>query len=256
MAHEFKSWLSYWAFVRDIEARRYVHVDEGKEFLAAVLETGRKRRETVPAGGHLWRAQPGHKEESGDDVTGDRTWGLDADKMKPTIEYAFEGRTNPKGILHLYLATHRDTAMAEVARWSGPDVSVAQFKICRSLEVINFTMDERPSRIYGGCEPSAELREKYVWADINEAFSKPLARSDSSADYVPTQVITEVFKAEGFDGVAYRSSLGPCHPGHNLVLFDLDAVDFVGAFRLGSLRSSSNSIRWGKPSSAHGEIDS
>ncbi len=38
------------------------------------------------------------------------------------------------------------------------------------------------------------------------------------ADYVPTQVLAELFKNNDFDGVAYGSALGN---GLNIVLFDL-----------------------------------
>jgi hypothetical protein len=41
---------------------------------------------------------------------------------------------------------------------------------------------------------------------------------------VPTQILAELFKSEGYDGVGYRSSLGP---GHNVALFDLDAADLI-----------------------------
>lgn len=46
-------------------------------------------------------------------------------------------------------------------------------------------------------------------------------------DYVPTQVIAELFRVQGFDGLAYRSSLGD---GHNVGLFDLGAADPVNCF--------------------------
>src|SRR5262252_4924229 len=42
-----------------------------------------------------------------------------------------------------------------------------------------------------------------------------------------TQIIAELFKRHGFDGVAYKSSLGP---GHNIAFFDLDAADLINCF--------------------------
>jgi hypothetical protein len=51
--------------------------------------------------------------------------------------------------------------------------------------------------------------------------------SDDIADYVPTQIVAELFKANNFDGVAYRSSLGD---GHNVALFDLDMAELVSCF--------------------------
>ena len=71
-------------------------------------------------------------------------------------------------------------------------------------------------------EPDAPERERAVWRDIDRAFSRPVAVADDVAGYAPTQIMAEVFRQRGFDGVAYRSSLGP---PHNIALFDLDAAD-------------------------------
>lgn len=230
MLEGFKSWLSYWDFRSATSVSRYIQSGDTAAFLEAVLATSSKRRETVPEGFPLWRAQPGHGPEEAiykdGEVAGYMTCALPEARMKPLPEFALEGRANPKGILVLYLATHRDTAMAEVARWSGPEISVARFKTRRPLNLINFTMDKRPTEMTVGAEPSPELRERFVWADINQAFSRPVARSDSSADYVPTQILAERFKTNGYDGIAYQSSLGACHAGHNVVPFDLDVVSF------------------------------
>ena len=50
----------------------------------------------------------------------------------------------------------------------------------------------------------------------------PVTSNETTADYAPTQIIAELFKNNGFDGIAYRSSLGK---GHNIILFDLNAAD-------------------------------
>ena len=73
-------------------------------------------------------------------------------------------------------------------------------------------------------EPSAEEREESVWTHIDRAFARPVSRSDNIVDYVPTQIIAELFKVNHFDGVAYRSSLGK---GHNIALFGLDMAELV-----------------------------
>ena len=62
---------------------------------------------------------------------------------------------------------------------------------------------------------------------IDEAFARPVTPADDLADYAPTQIIAELFKVHGFDGIAYRSSLGP---GHNIALFDLDAANLTNCF--------------------------
>jgi hypothetical protein len=52
-----------------------------------------------------------------------------------------------------------------------------------------------------------------------------MTRRDNIADYVPTQIIAELFKREGFDGVAYKSNFGD--EGYNSAIFDIDAADII-----------------------------
>ncbi|HEX9652872.1 MAG TPA: RES domain-containing protein [bacterium] len=47
---------------------------------------------------------------------------------------------------------------------------------------------------------------------------------DRLAEYAPTQIITEFFKNNGFDGIEYKSSLGE---GNNIALFDLESAEVV-----------------------------
>jgi hypothetical protein len=70
-------------------------------------------------------------------------------------------------------------------------------------------------------EPEPEERERAVWRDIDRAFSRPVTRCDDTADYAPTQILAELFRENGLDGVAYGSSLGK---GHNIGLFDVEAA--------------------------------
>jgi len=227
---EFKSWRSYWNFEQLIKHRtRYVHAPEVREFLEAVLATCRNRIETVPEAGFLWRAQLGHAWEpccQDDECIDDVKVPHPPERMKPLTDRAVEGRANPKGIPYLYLATNRDTALAEVRPWIGSLVSVWQLKTVRALKVVNCTTDRRGYPIYFK-EPPPNKREESVWCDIDRAFAEPVNQGDDTADYVPTQIIAELFKSEGFDGVAYRSSLGG---GHNIALFDLEAAELINGF--------------------------
>ena len=52
-----------------------------------------------------------------------------------------------------------------------------------------------------------------------------MTRSDDSADYVATQILAELFKREGFGGIAYRSNFG--EDGYNVALFDINAADLI-----------------------------
>lgn len=89
---------------------------------------------------------------------------------------------------------------------------------------MNCATDRTGFPIYLTGEPSPQEREEAVWRDIERAFARPVSPSDDLADYVPTQIIAELFKVIGFDGVAYGSSLGS---GHNIALFDLDAAEII-----------------------------
>lgn len=224
----FKSAEGYRNFARHVTlSNRYVHDSEAKDFLDTLIREAAPRGESIPLGSIFWRAQLGHDWMPLLDPEGrqyDETPSpFSPERMKPLRNRAREGRANPKGIPYLYVSTQRDTAMAEVRPWLGSYVSVAQFKILRDRRVVNCTEEARPGHFYFGAVPP-EKWDDTVWADIDYAFSRPVTASDDDAEYVPTQIIAELFKTAGFEGLAYRSSLGP---GHNLVLFDLDGAVLV-----------------------------
>ena len=133
-------------------------------------------------------------------------------RMKPRLDHAPEGRANPKGIPCLYLATKKETAMSEVRPWIGSYVSVGQFETVRRLTVIDCSHnhgDPLFHLFFGREKPlTAEDIEKTVWSNIDSAFAEPIARDDDIAAYAGTQIITELIKSMGYDGVAYRSKFG------------------------------------------------
>lgn len=246
---EFKSWQSFWDFEEAVIRRtRYVHSDEINEFLETVRQTAAKRVDVLPPATPLWRAQLGndwksdHSDESifptidipcPTNIVWVSSFSYDhprpsgtpcpfgPDRMKPLRECATEGRANPKGIPFLYLATDPKTAIGEVRPWIGSHVSVGLFKTGRELRLVNCTTGPL-NMVHIGREPPAERREELVWTCIGDAFARPVTPNDAVADYAPTQIIAEIFKADGYDGIRYRSSLGE---GHNIVLFDVDASE-------------------------------
>lgn len=76
-----------------------------------------------------------------------------------------------------------------------------------------------------------------VWRDIDRAFSEPVTAADDHADYAAIQFLAELFRHNGFDGIAYRSAFGPGHGSsissnpplcyHNIALFDVNAAEVV-----------------------------
>jgi hypothetical protein len=153
--------------------------------------------------------------------------------MMPLSHAAHEGRVNPKGIPCLYVANNKKTAMAEVRPWVGSQVSVSQLRIMREIKLIDFSKGHDSKFNFFFEEPSPTVREQHIWEQVDRAFSTPVTSDPSTAEYVPTQVISEFFKEKGFDGVVYKSQLGS---GFNLALFDREAASVVNG-RLCSVKS-------------------
>jgi hypothetical protein len=224
---EFKSWRSFSNFEFEVRRKlRYAHTPEQAEFLRTVVETSHQRHVQAKEGSNFYRAQLGH--DWRDEEQGGHVYQVECaysrERMKPLRDRASEGRANPKGIPYLYLTTTEKTAILEVRPWVGSYVSVGQFKLLRDCMLIDCSRNHKGFPIYFK-EPAAADREKAVWTEIDRAFAEPTTRHDDVAEYAATQIIAELFKREGFDGIAYKSNFG--EDGYNTALFDLDAADLI-----------------------------
>ena len=234
---EFASWRSYQEFARRVRhARRFVWQKEVQAFLDTVLATLRGRDVKIDKDTTLFRAQLGVQcdpvfDEDGDEL-GDEPHGFGSERMKPLANRAREGRINPAGIPVLYLASHEQTAISEARPWIGSEVSVAQFKAVRDLRAVNLSLGHGESSLYIALDhiaadkaPDAEAKQKAVWIDIDSAFSQPVTLSDDAADYVPTQILSELFRDDGYEAIVYRSQFGV--KGYNVALFNVDDADII-----------------------------
>ena len=235
MSSEFPSWRSYWDFARALLSEsRYIHTAPVVQFLDAVRDTAPTRTRNLDAGTRLFRAQLGcivetvvHGDpDEGTEYEVEEEFPFGAERMKPIPGRALEGRANPKGIPYLYLATDLNTAIAEIRPWVGATISVGQFSTTRSTRLIDCTVDVSRKIYLSSTEPPSAEREKAVWGDIDGAFSRPVTPTDDHAAYVPTQVLAELFRNMGYDGIAYRSSVGP---GTNIALFSMESPVMVGS---------------------------
>lgn len=227
MPKEFKSWMDFDRFSNSVRRQaRFVHERHVITFLNTLLETSKQRHRRISEGKYVWRAQLGYatEERMQDDVVWDEPVAYPPERMKPLSHVACEGRVNPKGIPCLYVATDRETAMAEVRPWVGSKVSVGQLRTMRELALIDFSQGHNSRFNFFFEEPPPAEREQHIWEQVDRAFSMPVTSDLATAEYVPTQVIAEFLKKKGFDGVAYKSQLGP---GFNLALFDLEAANVV-----------------------------
>jgi RES domain len=77
--------------------------------------------------------------------------------------------------------------------------------------------------------------EDGMWLAIDRAFATPVGH-EVTKEYVPTQIIAELFKSTGFDGIFYKSLLA--NDGFNLALFDLDDAEVIscGLWKATSIR--------------------
>ncbi|MCG8669376.1 MAG: RES family NAD+ phosphorylase [Pseudomonadales bacterium] len=222
----FKSWRSYWKFTnRILNESRYIYDDEEKHFIDTVLKTCERRVKDIKKERVFWRAQMGCDTHI-DEEFGERKYPYSSERMFPKKEFAKEGRVNPKGIPYIYLATDHKTSINECRPWVGMELSVGIFITKRELKVIDCSEKHSSNPLFfdvdkGIYEPDDAKKEEAVWAHIDRAFSRPINPTDTQADYVPTQILAEAFKQNGYDGVVYKSMLGP---GYNLALFDLSSV--------------------------------
>ena len=214
-------------FSDSVERRvRFVHERHVITFLNTLLDTSKQRHRRISEGKYVWRAQLGctTEERMQNDAVWDEPVAYPPERMKPPPHVAHEGRVNPKGIPCLYVATNKETAMAEVRPWIGSKVSVGQLRTMRELTLVDFSQGHDSKLNFFFEESPPAEREQHIWEQVDRAFSTPVTAGLSTAEYVPTQVISEFFKKKGVDGVAYKSQLGP---GFNLALFDLEAASVV-----------------------------
>ena len=226
--NQFASWDDYRKFAIAVRyAQRYVRTSETNAFLEAVRRTAEARVSVIPKGwNHLWRAQLGscEREVEQNGQFFEESLAHPPSRMKPRDRIGREGRVNPKGIPCFYGATTPETAMAEVRPWMGGLVSVGRFEVLNDLKIVDCSKfhSKNPWHLLldtpAGTNPSSREIDEAVWTHIDHAFSEPVSDSDDLPDYVPTQILADLFKAEGYGGVAYKSML--TEDGYNLAFFN------------------------------------
>jgi hypothetical protein len=146
------------------------------------------------------------------------------DLMAPPVGVAQAGRANPPGLSYLYVASDRDTALAEVRPTVADVVSVAQFEATRNFKLVDLS-DPRsqisPFRL--GIETLSNVRAEMAFLSmLSEDLTRPTPVHKAPFDYLATQYLCELIKRIGYDGVRYRSSLKS--GGYNFAFFDVEAL--------------------------------
>ena len=216
---------------------RYVRSVSANQFLDEVRVSCVHREQLIPQGRELWRARLGCEsadfEETDDDITVivERDEPFGAKEMKPIPNWQGEGRAHPRGIPCLYVASTRETALAEVRPWLGAPISVSRLKINRDLKVILCSVEHKKGSFLKLLDPSLS-RVDGIWIAIDQAFATPVSKEDETREYIPTQIVAELFKSAGYDGLVYKSLLST--DGFNYALFDLNVADVMDSALFGA----------------------
>ncbi|PNU21642.1 hypothetical protein C2E25_01920 [Geothermobacter hydrogeniphilus] len=138
---------------------------------------------------------------------------------KPPEKLVGNGRANPVGIPCLYVASDAATAVAEIRPHKGEIVCVAEFEFRSALSFVDlrdprkkispFSLDEEDLRMVH--------RNMGYLCRLGGELTMPILPRTAHLDYLPSQYLCEFIKSCGYDGVVYKSAMGP---GVNYAIFN------------------------------------
>ena len=128
------------------------------------------------------------------------------------------GRLNRKGEPVLYLASKAHTALAEIRPHPGHYVSIGGFSTLADCKLADFDPD-----IALFSQNENRLDQFNIIQAFDRLLSTPVTPDDKGG-YLLTQLLAEILRQKGFDGVQYRSSVSD---GVNFCLLDPSAAQFV-----------------------------
>ena len=238
---EFMTLNDFSIFQSDVRRKnRFFWTQETKDFLAAVASTMDSRVHQLDAGCVFFRAQIGYGErriatnELDEFVMTAEPFA--ESRMSPCSDRANEGRANVKGIPIFYAALDEITAISEVRPLVSELVTVAEFETTRELRLVdcsqnfqgeNYKFHQFMSHGRKKTAPDQVTLERMAWHEIDEAFSQPFSRNDDLAEYIPTQILSDLFRQQKMDGLGFKSSLRT--GGHNIAIFDIGATRMVSS---------------------------
>jgi hypothetical protein len=138
------------------------------------------------------------------------------------------GRINPEGIGVLYLSSDCITVLNEVRATTFDYVTIGKFQLKEDIAIVNLSGISTTSPFRYGGELEKYIANRKVLQEIALELAKPLRRSDSSLEYLPTQYIAEFIKSLEYDGVEYASTLRD--GGFNLAVFDGSLFECVETY--------------------------
>jgi hypothetical protein len=206
--------LSWEQFAESIKHKNRFHSGMfNADIFASLLSVIAK---SYPAGTEFYRARITYSS---------RGYALD-EMGAPPKEKRLPGRINPEGISALYLSSDAKTVLNEVRANTFDYISTGIFKLLKDVKVVNLSGISKTSPFLYQGELEKYAVNRKVFQEIAFEAAKPLRRSDSPIEYLPTQYIAEFIKSQGYDGVEYASTLQ--EGGYNIAIFDealLECID-------------------------------
>ncbi|MGB3224806.1 MAG: RES family NAD+ phosphorylase [Desulforhopalus sp.] len=194
--------------------------------------------ETIPAGREFFRARVERKELPTEPPKIQKYIG------PPPNRSSSHNRMSPAGIPYFYVSSDPETSIAEISPNVGEKVVVGKFKNMRGLKVLDLTSVPSipvPSIFDPSYDHSLRWAKDFAQDFIKE-LSKPYNKHDTLIDYIPTQVLSEFIRSNGYDGLKFNSSQNPggvnytffCGPEHEHSHYDSHAgiTEFIGWFYL------------------------
>ncbi|MEH7072062.1 RES family NAD+ phosphorylase, partial [Priestia megaterium] len=123
----------------------------------------------------------------------------DKEMGAPPPGKASDGRANPLGISFLYLASDKETTLHEIRASTYDYVTIGRYELKEDIDVVDFIALDRISP-FSPIDLELHAVNKGHLKKISNEIAKPLRRSDSSLDYLPTQYITDFIKSKGHRG--------------------------------------------------------
>ena len=141
----------------------------------------------------------------------------------PPVEKRTAGRINPEGVGVLYLSSDKQTALNEVRASANDYITVGKFKLLSNLKIVDFSKMAEFSPFIETIDLAQYAVNRRIFFEISKEIAKPLRRSDSSLEYLPTQYISEFIKSQKYSGVMFVSTMNI--GGYNLVIYDNEFLD-------------------------------
>ena len=138
----------------------------------------------------------------------------------PPANYAKTNRMSPAGIPYLYLASDIETTIAECRIKTGEEAIIAEFVSKEDLQILDLSVN-RGFPAGSIFDPEYDHDNTWMndfWDNYVKEISQPISDDfeDHSYEYAATQLIAEYYRTKGYDGICFRSSVGP---GKNYVFF-------------------------------------